>query len=422
MKILHGDILFSESPERLSIHENSYIGIENGCVLSIWDRVPEQYAGIPVTDHGRNLIIPAFSDLHIHAPQYAQRGTGMDLLLSDWLNTYTFPEEAKFTDTEYARVIYTQLADNMLRNGTFHAAVYATLHVPASRILAEIMEKKGLRGYVGKVNMDVNSPEYLCEDTKRSLHDAEDFVASFASGSPVKPILTPRFAPTCSREQICGLGRIAAKYGCGMQSHIVESRWEAAEAVRLFPECTCDTEIYEKAGLLDNGPNLLGHFIFPSEADISIAKKHACTAVHCPDATSNVIAGIAPVHALMNMGVSLAIGTDIGAGQSPAVYRQAASAVRLSKLKEFYEGDTNPAVTFPMAFYMATKGGGSVFEKTGSFEKGYRFDALVLKDLEDEGTRLSPQDRLERFCYIGDDRNIAAGYIGGEAAVLSPEK
>lgn len=414
MEILHGDIVYSENEERLSIHEDSYIAVDRGTVQGIFPGIPEQYRGVPVTDYGRKLIIPAFSDLHIHAPQYAQRGRGMDLLLPDWLRTYTFPEESKFADLGYARQIYSLLADDMIRNGTFHASVFATIHNPATLLLAEILEKRGICGFVGKVNMDRNSPDYLCETTEQSLRNTEEFLSSFAADRRVQPILTPRFAPTCSRELMYGLGKLAARYGCGVQSHFVESRWEAAEAVKLFPECSCDTEIYKMTGLLEHGKSIMAHFIFPSETDLAIAKQYDCVAVHCPDATNNVIAGIAPISDLTEQGVHLAMGTDIGAGQSTAVYKQIASAVKLSKLREFYEGRENGTISFPQAFCMATRGGGSVFGRYGSFEVGDVFDALVLDGLEDPMTRLSVQDRLERFCYSGDDRNIAARYIAGK--------
>jgi len=419
MDIFHGDIIYSESAEQLSVNEDSYIVVDKGTVVGIFREIPEQYLNVPVTDCGRSLIIPAFSDLHIHAPQYAQRGTGMDMLLADWLNSYTFPEESRFADIRYAENIYTLLADDMIRNGTFHASVFGTVHNRSTRLLAEILEKKGVSGFVGKVNMDRNSPDTLCETTAESLRDTEEFVSSFTYDNKIRPILTPRFAPTCTRELMQGLGKLAAKYGCGMQSHVVESRWEAAEAVRLFPECSCDTEIYKNAGLLEGGKSILAHFIFPSDADTSIVKEYGCTAVHCPDATNNIIAGIAPVAALSNSGVKIAIGSDIGAGHSPAVYKQISAAVRLSKLKEFYEGEDNTSVSFPRAFYMATKAGGSVFGKYGSFESGYSFDALVLSGLEDAGTVLSAEKRLERFCYIGDDRNITDRYISGKKIFLN---
>lgn len=413
LQIFHGDVVYSSQPEALCVSEDSYIVVKGGTVSGIFEALPEQYAGADVTDFGRKLIIPAFSDMHIHAPQFMQRGTEMDLLLSDWLSSTTFPAEAKFADREYAGLVYNALADQMIRNGTFHACVFATIHTDSSLILADILKKRGIRAFVGKVNMDVNSPGYLCETVESSLRDTEEFLSSFDKDSSVRPILTPRFAPTCSADLLKGLGKLGAKYSAGMQTHLVESKWEAAESVRLFPGCSTDAEIYEKAGLLDNGVNVFAHFIFPTDEDFRIANKYSAVTVHCPDATNNIIAGIMPADRVMREGIAVASGTDVGAGSRMSVYSQAASSVRLSKLRDFYENDGS-TLSFPRAFHMATKIGGSVFGNYGSFENGYVFDALVLDGLEDCGVELPAEKRLERFCYNGDDRNIIAGYMAGK--------
>ena len=125
-----------------------------------------------------------------------------------------------------------------------------------------------------------------------------------------------------------------------------------------------------------------------------------------------------PAKALADQGVSIALGTDVGAGQTLAVYRQISRAVQLSKLKEFYEPEGNGRISFANAFYMATQSGGSCFGKVGSLEKGYRFNALVLDHLEDEGLPMTPAERVERFCYTGDDRNIVARFIDGKEITL----
>lgn len=411
MNIYHGDILYAAGPDRLQVHENSYIAVEDGVVEGIYPKLPERFAALPVTDHGRGLIIPAFSDLHVHASQYIQRGIGMDLLLSDWLNTYTFPQEANFRSEEYARPIYEAFTEDLYRHGTFHANIFTTIHRETAGILVEEMERRGLYGLIGKVNMDFASPEYLCETVDESLRETELFIEQYSGNQTARPILAPRFVPTCSRELLFGLGELAQKYQIGLHTHLVESRWEAAEAVRLFPDCSCDAEIYEKAGLLGAGPSIFAHFIFPSEEDIRIVKKYHSTTVHCPDATVNVIAGIMPVAALRAQGVDIAMGCDIGACQGPAIYRQIARAIQLSKLKEFYEPEGNRTLTLAEAFHMATRVGGSVFGKFGSLEPGFGFHALVIDGLEDPGHPMTPEQRLERFCYGGDDRNIVARYM-----------
>ena len=132
VKIYHGDILFTPSADRLEIHENSYIIVEDGVVSQICEKIPEQYQGAEVIDYGDKLIIPAFSDLHVHGAQYVQRGIGMDCLLSDWLNHYTFPQESRFQNMEYAKNCYDAFVDDMLRHGTFHANVFATIHREAT--------------------------------------------------------------------------------------------------------------------------------------------------------------------------------------------------------------------------------------------------------------------------------------------------
>lgn len=415
MNIYHGNIVYSRSRDEIAVHRGGYIAVENGVVEGIYDRLPERYADLPVTDFGKHVIIPAFSDLHVHAPQYPQRGLGMDLLLEDWLNTYTFPQEARYSDMEYARQVYGAFLKALIANGTFHACVYGTIHREATSWLLDSMEKLKLRAFAGKVNMDMQSPDYLCETTAGSLRETELFLEAHAGNNYAKPMLTPRFAPTCSFELLKGLGRLGAKYRVGMQTHLVESRWEAAEAVRLNPDCGCDTGIYERAGLLENGPVVAAHFIFPTDEDIRILKRCGGYAVQCPDATVNVIAGIMKTAALADRGLRLALGSDIAGGHLPGVYTQAARSVQLSKLKWFYEPEENRPITFANAFYLATKGGGALFGNVGSLEPGYAFDALVIRDFSDPFRTIAPEETVERFCYTGNPGDIIARYLGGEA-------
>lgn len=413
MNILHGNILFSRSREELAVHEDSYLVVDNGTVEGIYPVLPEQYRGAEIIDYGSGVIIPAFSDLHVHASQYVERGLGMDMLLSDWLNQYTFPQESRFADIEYARPIYDAFIDEMIRHGTFHACIFATIHREATSYLIRRMEERGLYGFVGKVNMNMASPDYLCETVEESLLETERFLDEFKNHRTTKPILTPRFAPTCSEELMKGLGELGKKYHVGLQTHVVESRWEAQEALRVFPGYTCDAEIYERAGLMDNGPVVAAHFIFPSEEDIRILNRHGGTAVHCPDATTNIIAGIMGVAALQRQDVGISLGTDIGGGHSPGIYTQIARAVQLSKLKWFYEPEDNQPIPFTNAFYLATRAGGSMFGKVGSFEKGYVFNALVIDGMADRNIPLTPTQTIERFCYIGGPDNIRARYLNG---------
>ncbi len=411
----HGDIIYSSSAEKIETYANHWIVVEQGRVSGIFPSLPERYAGIARMDYGDSLIIPAFTDLHIHASQYFQRGVGMDKLLFDWLNDYTFPQEARFSDESYARAAYSALIDDFIQHGTFHASLFAIIHTNSTGILFDLLEQNGLSAFVGKVNMDQNSPAFLCETTEESLRETERFLADHSGNGEVRPILTPRFAPTCSEELLRGLGNLAKKYHCPMQTHLVESREQVAYTMSLLPGYASDAEIYQRAGLMED-LSILAHVIFPSAGDLEILKQTNSICVHCPDATANITAGIMPLVQLAEQGIDIALGSDVGGGHGITVYRQIARAIQLSKIKQFYEPE-HKRVDLSRAFYHATKVGGSAFGNVGSLEEGYRFDALVLNGLNDEGYALTPVERLERFCYIGDDRNISQRYINGEKLV-----
>ena len=415
LRILHGDLIDAPTSDVLRVREGWYLICENGFIKAVCPALPEEYRACGVEDLGRAVVIPAFSDLHIHMSQYAQRGIGMDKLLADWLSDYTFPQEARFARGEYAAAMYERALQALLRHGSFHAVMFTTIHKDACDWLFERCRALGMQALIGKVNMDAASPDYLCEDTAVSLRETEAFVTEHMGEALVKPILTPRFAPTSTSALMAGLGKLAQKYALGVQTHLVESVWEAQQAKRCFPDCACDAEIYERYGLLGHGPAVFAHVIFPEERDLALLRKYSAFAVHCPEATTNVIAGIMPVRRLLcREGISLAMGSDVGSGSSPALYRQIAWAVQLSKQRSFYYEGDDQTLAFSEAFHLATAAGGRIFDRVGLLEPGYRFNALILDGLEDAEFPLSPAARLERFCYCGDDRNISARYLNGK--------
>ena len=413
MEIYHGNIVYSKDIKNLVEYKDSYIVVQNGIVEGIYETLPERYSNVEIKDFGKDVIIPAFTDLHTHAPQYPNRGLAMDEMLTNWLDKYTFPLEEKFKDETFASDVYNAFVDDMIAHGTMHAVVFGTIHNKATDTLIDQLERRGIMSYVGKVNMDKNSPKYLLEDTQESIDKTELFLQKHIDKVYSKPILTPRFAPTCSFELLKELGNLMAKYKVGLQTHIVESKWEKEEAKKCFDGCRCDMQIYEDAGLLEYGPTIAAHFIYPSQEDIDILKKHNGIAVQCADATTNVIAGIMPTGLLLDNGINIGIGSDISAGQSLGIYTQIASAIRLSKIKSLYEKE-NRVISFAEAFYLGTKQGGSIFGNVGSFEKGYYFDALVIGGLEDKYQELKPVEVVERFCYAGEVKNIKYKFLRGK--------
>lgn len=414
--LIKGQLVYSENKYKINIVENAYVLVENGKVQDVYTELPEHLAGEELIDYGNRLIIPAFSDMHVHGSQLLQRGIGMDKELLDWLDTYTFPNEAKMKDKGYAKELYTMFVDEMIKHGTFHANVFTTIHTEASQILFDIMESRGLSGFVGKLNMDCNCPAYIGEETENSIKETEKFILQNKGGKYVKPAIVPRFTITCSERLLKGLGKLANQYDVAVHSHLCEAVNEMKVVKELFPSYKNGAEIFKQAGLLGNTKTMMAHCIFMDEDVRELMKSENAMAVHCPDATINVNAGgIMPVKELLEQEIQIGLGSDVGSGHHIGIYHVVGAAIRASKALTMYDQPYGYHLTLEEAFYMATKSGGSFFDKVGSLEKGYHFNALIIDDSNIPSFEMTALERLERFCYMGDDRNIHARYIRGKA-------
>ncbi|SMC56394.1 guanine deaminase [Sporomusa malonica] len=411
--ILKGTIIFTPDSAGFEVRQDSYLVVHNGIISEIYKQLPAEYAGCRIIDHGNRLIIPGFVDLHTHAAQFNQRGLGLDLELLDWLNEYTFKEEAKFTDTGYAAQVYEAFTEELIRQGTTRAVLFATIHKDSSNLLCDILSRRGLGAYVGKVNMDVNCPDFLREDTQQSLRDTEEFFERWSSTSLVNPIITPRFAPTSTGELLAGLGKLAVKYNAPVQSHLSENPGEVKWVAELFPDQSDYHQVYNHYGLFGQTPTLMAHCIYLTQEAIECIKSNQVVTVHCPDSNINLASGIMPVRKLLNAAVQVGLGSDVGAGHSLSMTQAMVKAIQLSKINYVFDHQCDP-LTLSEVFYMATKGGGKFFGRVGSFEKGYSFDALVIEDNTEMAQKASPVERLQRYIYALDASNIVARYIAGQ--------
>lgn len=416
--ILKGNICFSEDVHTLKTLKDGYLLCEGGKTKGVFETLPEEYKDYPLEDCKDQLIIPGLVDLHIHAPQYSFRGLGMDLELLDWLNTNTFPEEAKYQDLDYARKAYSIFADSMKRSGTTRACIFATIHKEATRLLMDLMEETGLKTYIGKVNMDRNSPEYLCEsDAARSEEDTVDWLLTSVSGyDNVKPILTPRFIPSCTDELMERLGRIQKRFELPVQSHLSENQGEIAWVQELCPTTRFYGEAYDQFGLFGGEVlTVMAHCVSSSEEEIKLMRERGVYIAHCPQSNTNLSSGIAPVRTYLDMGMNIGLGSDVAGGSGESIFRAMADAIQVSKLRWRLKDDSLKPLTIEEAFYMGTLGGGSFFGKAGTFREGYEFDALILDDSSLRHPQpLTLKERLERFIYLSDDRHIAGKFVAGE--------
>ncbi|MCL2617499.1 MAG: amidohydrolase family protein [Defluviitaleaceae bacterium] len=422
---IKGHLIRNTDPGSLEVLRDSWAICEGGVVAGVYPVLPEKYAGIDVTDYGDRLIIPGLTDIHLHAPQYAFRGLGMDLELLEWLETYAFPEESKYADLDYAEKAYEIFADDLVASVSTRFCVYGTVHVEATVRLMQMMEDRGLHALVGKVNMDRNSPGVLRESSaEQSLADTRAWAEECGKFRNVRPILTPRFIPTCSDELMHGLGRIRKETGMALQSHLSENPAEVAWVIRLCPESKGYVDAYDSFGVLDGGRVVMAHCVYNDFQELETLKTKGVYLAHCPTSNSNLSSGIAPVRMWLDLGLNCGIGSDIAGGHSLSLFHTMAHAIQTSKLRRrILDGSLAP-LTVPEVFYMATRGGGSLFGKVGDLSEGYAFDAVVL----DDSRMLSPfplsqMQRLERMIYqVGPDGNyVHAKYIGGKL-VYSADK
>lgn len=416
--ILHGTIVHTPTKEVFDCHPDSYLISEGGKVTGIFQELPEKYKNVPVLDYGNSLILPGLCDMHVHAPQFVYRGLGIDLQLMEWLDRYAFPTEARFADLSYARIYYEAFADALAKNGTTRAVIFGTLHAPATELLMEILEKKKIGAYVGKINMDTLSPDYLCETSKQSLADTRKWIEDTKDRFHfVKPAVTPRFIPTCSTSVLEGLGKLAQEFDLPVHSHISEDLGEMSIVRDRYPQYDNDGDVYDHFGLLTSH-TVMAHFIYPTRHEMELIKERGVTIAHCPQSNGNVAAGIPPIRQMLDLGVKVGLGSDIAGGYSVSIFRAMSEAVYLSKLQWLRSEKKDSFLSVPESFYLGTKGGGQFFGKVGSFETGYELDAIVVDDrsLCVPADRLSTEERVERVIHLADDRNIISRFVAGEQA------
>lgn len=411
--VLKGDICYSKSPTELCSIKNGYVVCVDGKSKGVFAELPDEYTLYPIFDYTDKLIIPGMVDIHIHAPQFSFRGTGMDLELMDWLASKTFPEEAKYYDLEYAEKAYRIFVDSLVKSATTHACIFATKHREATEKLMELMEESGLISYVGKVNMDREAPEVLCEEnpTIASRDTALWIENTLNKYERTKPILTPRFIPCCSVELLTKLSELQEKYDLPVQSHLSENHKEIAFVKEVMPKAKFYGDAYDLYGLFGEQlksnkkvKTIMAHSVYSIDEEVEKMKENCVFVAHCPTSNTNLSSGIAPIRKYLSIGLKVGLGSDVAGGHTESMFQTLCSAVQVSKLYWCLKDNSKPNLSFKEAFYLATIGGGEFFGKVGSFDLGYDFTAVILDDsLVRRPFELAIEGRLEGAVYSSLD-------------------
>ncbi|KAF9227848.1 guanine deaminase [Gyrodon lividus] len=399
------------------------------------------------------FIMPGLIDTHIHACQVPNLGVGGEDELLDWLNTYTFPTESRFKDLKYAERAYPDIVKRVIASGTTTSCYYGSLHLEATKLLASIIQQKGQRAFVGKCNMNWHCPPYYTEHsveesietTLALLEHIRELPRSPAKEPLVHPVITPRFAISCTEELLARLGELAKTLPhVVIQTHISENRQEVQDALELF-QADSYAGIYDKYNLLRHN-TILGHGVWLAEKEMELIAKKGAGVAHCPTSNFYLSSGMARVGMLLDHGVKVGLGTDVGGGYNPSILYAIQMASTASKMvsiqaesekacykcrkqghahkhghKKHYTSEissslasseseseaeshrkhhrpcghfpkegqfTNKKLGIATLLYLATKGGAEVCclqDRIGSFEEGKAFDALVVSVRDETG-------------------------------------
>ena len=289
-KVYKAHILFTKEKDQFEVFENGYIAVENGKVTGVSTNLSElDCQNAEIIDFGDKLLIPAMNDMHVHAPQVHNQGVAMDLELLPWLQNYTFPEESKYADVEYAERMYRRFLHTQWLFGTMRSVVFGTVHTESTRVLMKLYQEAGMGALVGKVAMNRNCPDALCEDVKAAVEGNERLIAEFSDvNGLVRPIITPRFVPSCTPELLKACGELAKKYQLPVQSHLSENTSEIAWVAELEPESESYGDAYNRYGLFGQTPTIMAHCVWTSGSELDMMKRNGVMVAHCPTSNFNI--------------------------------------------------------------------------------------------------------------------------------------
>lgn len=460
--LLFGNFIDTPNLNELRIRTKTLFLIFNGEISTIIDNVDDKEVYIKhyrqqfsnhnftVIDGSENgskgkikFFFPGFIDTHCHAPQYPNIGIFGNTILLDWLEKYTFPMESELsTDLKKAAYVYKKVIEKTLQNGTTSISYYATINKDSTELLAKLCLEMGQRAFVGKVCMDMNSPDYYSETHEDCVKDNRELITSlrdlnkiYGKENFVEPILTPRFAPVVKGETMRELGKISKEFNVPIQTHLSETFNEIDLVMKTFPQCKDYTSVYKDHGLLTNR-TILAHCIHLSDDESAMIKKAGAGVSHCPVSNSSITSGECRVRWLLDQDIKVSLGTDMSGGYAPSILKTARQGLLVSRhiaMKTSDEVGDKDKLSTNEILYLATVGGAEVMNLNhliGRFDAGKKFDAQLIE--LGEGTNVdvfdwqlpkdedSPemfmekwQDIVDKWVYLGDDRETTKVWVDG---------
>ncbi len=406
--------------EAVEYLDDGLLIVNNGIVEVLGnasDLMPGLSKNIEHVDLRGKLIVPGFVDCHVHYPQVDIIASYGEQLL-DWLNKYAYPVEKKFADPAHAQAVAEFFADELLRNGTTTALVFATVHPTSVDAIFEAAKKRNMRLISGKVLMDRNCPEDLCDTAESAYNESKALIEKWHGDGRLSYAITPRFAVTSTDEQLAAAGRLASEYpDVYVHTHLAENTQEVDLISQQFPDSRSYLDVYDQNNLVRDR-SVFAHCLHLDHQDRNIMAAKNASIAFCPSSNLFLGSGLFDLQAARDSNIRTGIGSDVGGGTSLNQLRTLSEAYKVLQL----QGQSLPAYA---AFYLATLGGAealSLDDKIGNFERGKEADFIVLDSGPASITRrriASTDDVAEKLfalIMLGDDRAICATYLAGKEA------
>ena len=419
--LLTGRILsFGQSPFLAAPDQatqlNEAVLIEGGLVTELGSAsdLKTAHPDAAVHDYGDRLVLAGFIDPHVHYPRTAMIASWGKRLI-DWLNSYTFPEEMKFGNLDYATEISNRYLDLTTAHGTTTMCSFCTIHPESVDAFFSAAQKRGQRVIAGKTCMDRNAPDGL-QDTAQSAYDqSKALIDKWQGRDRISYAITPRFSPTSSPEQLEAMGALwAERPDCLMQTHLSEQTDEIEWVRSLFPQARDYLDTYEQFGLL-GARGLYGHAIHLEPRERDRLREVDASLIHCPTSNTFIGSGLFDMHGLVQSGHRVGLATDTGGGSSFSMLRTMAAAYEIGQLR-------GHALHPAQLLWLATVGSARSLRldsHIGNIAPGMEADLIVI-DLastpaiaQREANAESLWEAVFPTIMMGDDRAISDVWIGG---------
>ncbi|GHE82888.1 guanine deaminase [Thalassotalea profundi] len=428
LKVFRGELLhFLADPAKVPLEESyqyfedGLLLIKNGIVEQVGDAadlLPTLDESVKVTHYRSGLIMPGFIDTHVHYPQTEMIASYGEQLL-EWLENYTFPFEQQFSDFEHGKSVAEFFLTQLLAAGTTTALVFGTVHKESVDAFFTIAQQKKLRMICGKVLMDQNCPDYLSDTAQSGYDESKALIEKWHNKDRLQYAITPRFAPTCSKEQLDKAGQLLNENpSVYLHTHLSENQAEIAWVKELYPENDGYLDVYDKSKLLGRR-SVFAHGVHLHDRECQrLGESHSAIAF-CPSSNLFLGSGLFNLQQAQKFNVNVSYGTDIGAGTTFSM---------LSTLNEAYKTQQLRSEKLDpfQSFYLATLGGARALDLEGvigNFSQGAEADFIVLDynatPLIERRMRhcTNVSEKLFILSMIGDERHIKSTYIMGEKVV-----